>query len=274
MTVVSQVYAPRHRASTFFAITGGWIAWIGYIFLILPSLIIVPLSFGDSSELEFPPRTLSFGLYQRFFSDPSWWGAALQSTRVAALTTIAALIVAVPASYALVRGEFRGREALNVFLLSPILVPVVVLGLGFYLHFIALGIASSTLSLVIGHTIVVAPLVIVSVSSGLRNIDPALETVATIMGAGRARIFFIVVLPQIRPSIAVGALFAFLMSFDEVVVSYFIAGPSTQTLPVKMFSAIRWEISPVIAAVSTLLTALSLAVCLMIMALRRQEDHE
>ncbi len=142
--------------------------------------------------------------------------------------------------------------------MSPILVPVVVLGLGFYLQFAGLGIGGTDLSLVLAHTVLVSPFVIVAVSAGLRQIDPALETAATIMGASRTRVVFKVVLPQIRGSLAVGALFAFLLSFDEVVASYFISGPATMTLPVKMYSALRWEISPVIAAVSVLLTMISL----------------
>jgi putative spermidine/putrescine transport system permease protein len=103
----------------------------------------------------------------------------------------------------------------------------------------------------------------------LRHTDPVLETVAMVMGAGRARIFLEVVLPQIKAPVLLGALFAFLISFDEVVIAYFLSGPQSITLPVKMYSAIRWEISPVLAAVSTLLTALSLAFCLGIMALQR-----
>lgn len=255
----------------FFQRTGGAVAWCGYIFLVLPSLLIIPISFGGVGEITFPPRTFSLALYQQFFSDQSWWSAALQSFRVASLSMLLSLMLAIPAAYALARRQFWGAKALNMVLLSPILVPVIVIGLGFYLHFSALGIVGSTLGLVLAHTILVSPFVIISVTSGLKHIDPALERAATIMGASRARIFLKVVLPQIQPAIAVGALFAFLISFDEVVVAYFIAGPNTATLPVKMYSAIRWEISPVIAAVSTLLTALSLVFCVTIAFLQRKK---
>jgi putative spermidine/putrescine transport system permease protein len=153
-----------------------------------------------------------------------------------------------------------------------VLVPVIVLGLGLYLNFAWLGLVGSTASLVIAHTVLVVPFIVVSVSSGLRQIDPALESVALLMGASRARVMRSVVLPQIRPAIAVGALFAFLISFDEVVVAYFLAGPTTMTLPVKMYSAIRWEISPVLAAISTLLTAASLLVCVVMLVLQKPEQ--
>ena len=259
------------RLQQFFRHTGGVVAWCGYVFLILPSLVVIPISFGGPGELSFPPKELSLGLYRQFFTDQSWWSAALQSFRVASMTTLLSLSLAVPAAYALARRRFPGSRALNVLMLSPILVPVIVIGLGFYLHFSALGIVGSTLGLVLGHTMLVSPFVIVSVTSGLRHVDPALERVATIMGAGRTRIFLSVVLPQIRPAIAVGALFAFLISFDELIVAYFISGPATGTLPVKMYSAIRWEISPVIAAVSTLLTVLSLIICVSIAFLQRKK---
>ncbi|NYZ13961.1 ABC transporter permease [Azospirillum sp. RWY-5-1] len=258
------------RMTRFWRATGGLIAWSGYLFLLMPTLILVPVSLGGSQQLSFPPEQLSLALYEQFFTDPSWWGAALQSAKIATLSTMLTMLIAVPAAYALVRGDFPGRRFLNLFTLSPILVPVVVLGLGFYLNFNLFGIGGSDLSLVIAHTILIAPFVVVSVSAGLRQIDPALETVATIMGAGRATIFFRVVLPQIRDSLVVGALLAFLISFDEVVASYFVSGPSTMTLPVKMYSALRWEISPVIAAVSAMLTILSLVFSVALIHLQKK----
>jgi putative spermidine/putrescine transport system permease protein len=249
---------------------GAVVAWCGYLFLLLPSLIVIPVSFGGGNELQFPPRSFSLALYAKFFSDASWWGAAVQSLKVGIATTVLALAIAVPAAYALARSEFRGKALLSVTMLSPMLVPVVVLGLGQYMHLAAMRIVGSTLGIVLAHAVVVVPFVFLTVGSGLRHTDPVLERVATLMGAGRVRIFFEVVLPQIRTSLAVGALFAFLISFDEVVIAYFVSGPQTTTLPVKMYSAIRWEVSPVLAAVSTLLTAISLAVSLGIMALQRR----
>ena len=257
------------RMTRFWRATGGFVAWAGYLFLLMPTLIIVPVSLNGNSELSFPPQRISFALYEQFFTDPSWWGAALQSLKIATASTVLTMLIAVPAAYALVRGNFPGRRMLNLFMISPILVPVVVLGLGFYLNFNLFRIGGTDLALVISHTILVAPFVVVSVSAGLRQIDPALETVATIMGAGRRLVFFSVVLPQIRDSLVVGALLAFLISFDEVVASYFVSGPATVTLPVKMYSALRWEISPVIAAVSAMLTVLSLVFSIALINLRK-----
>lgn len=249
------------------------LAWIGYLFLLLPSLIIIPVSFGGGQELTFPPTSFSLDLFRQFFSDPGWWGTAVQSTIVAIITTILALLVGLPATYAFARARFRGSKLLELLSMSPMLVPVIVLGLGMYIHLAALQLVNTTFGVVMAHTVIVIPFMIVSVTSGLRHIDPALETVALLMGASRFRIYMEVVLPQIRTSVIVGALFAFLISFDEIVVAYFITGPDSTTLPVKMYSAIRWEISPVLAAVSTLLTILSLVVCLAIMALQPKEPQ-
>lgn len=244
-------------------------AWACYAFLLLPSLIVIPISFGNPGQIEFPPRQFSLALYRQFFSDTAWWGSLIQSVVVAIATTIASACLAVPAAYALARSRLAGRQLLRGLFMMPMLVPVVVLGLGLYLQYSSWGVLDTTLGLVLAHVMLAVPFVMISVMSGLGHADVALETVALIMGASRTRIFFRVVLPQLVPAIAVGALFAFLTSLDEVVVAYFITGTTTMTLPVKMYSAIRWELSPVIAAVSTLLTVVSLAIALGIIALQR-----
>lgn len=248
------------------------IAWICYVFLLVPSLIVIPISLGNPEQIEFPPRQLTLELYRRYFADAAWWGATVQSLLVAALTTLLILSIAVPAAYALVRSTLPGRGLLRALFLMPMLVPVMVLGLGLYLQFASWKLLDTTAGLVLSHMMVATPFVMVAIMSGLRHADPTLETVAAVMGASKFKIFYRVVLPQIRTSIAVGALFAFLMSLDEVVIAYFLTGTKTLTLPVKMYSAIRWEVSPILAAVSTLLTMLSLAIALWIIALQRRDE--
>ncbi|CAM3688978.1 Spermidine/putrescine ABC transporter permease [Bordetella sputigena] len=263
-TAPHSVFTARHG----WRLAGAAAAWVGYLFLLMPSLVVIPISFGGARELSFPPKELSLALFRQFLGDPAWWGSALQSLLVAGCVTALSLLIALPASYALARGRFRGRRVLELVSLAPMLVPVVVLGLGMYMHLSALRLVNTTIGVVLAHTVATIPFMLVALGAGLRHADPALETAAMIMGASRLRIFLEVVLPQIRPSVLVGALFAFLISFDEVIIAYFITGPESMTLPVKMYSAIRWEVSPVLAAVSTLLTLLSLLVCLAIMALQ------
>ncbi|RKE23813.1 putative spermidine/putrescine transport system permease protein [Paraburkholderia sp. BL23I1N1] len=264
--------APRrhdwHAAMRVLGAVGGW---CGYLFLLLPSLVIVPISFGGGTELSFPPKTFSFALFQQFLADPAWRGACVTSVTVALLASAISITVGVPGAYALARGRFPGKRVFETFAITPLLVPVVVLGLGVYKQFSMLALVNTIWGLALAHAVLVVPFVIIAVGSGLRHADVSLEAVALVMGASRLRIFFQVVLPQIRASVAVSVLFAFLLSFDEVVVAYFISGPQTTTLPVKMYSAIRWEVSPVLAAVSTLLTVISLLVCLGIMALQRRD---
>jgi putative spermidine/putrescine transport system permease protein len=248
------------------------LAWLCYLFLLVPSLIVIPISFGNPGQIEFPPRQLTLDLYRQFFTDPAWWGSMVQSLLVAVATTLLTLLLAVPAAYALARSRLPGRGGLQGLFMMPMLVPVIVLGLGLYLQFSSWGLLDSTAGIVLAHIMLTTPYIMVSVLSGLKHSDIALETVAAIMGASRITIFFRVVLPQLKAAIAVGALFAFLMSLDEVVVAYFLTGTQTMTLPVKMFSSIRWELTPVLAAVSTLLTVLSLLIALGIIALQRKTE--
>jgi putative spermidine/putrescine transport system permease protein len=262
--------APRTRAQAWWRRGGSVVAWIGYLFLVIPSVIVMPISFNATQELQFPPRELSLHLYHEFFTQPAWWTAAVQSVLVGAATAALSLLIALPAAYALSRSASRLRQVLEVAFLSPMLVPVIILGLGLYVHLSALHMVDSTVGIVLAHTVLVLPYTFISLMAGLRQADPALETVAMLMGAGRLRIVLTVVLPQIYGPMLVGTLFAFLISFDEVVVAYFLTGPATQTLPVKMYSAIKWEVSPVLAAVSTLLTLLSLVACIAISALQKR----
>jgi len=247
------------------------IAWLCYVFLVVPSLIVIPIAFGSSSELQFPPKTLSLQLFQRFFSDPGWWGSLLQSTSVALVTTALTLVLCLPAAYAVQRSSLWGRQLFNAITMGPLLVPVIVLGLGLYLQFGRWGILNQTVSIVLAHTMLAVPFAMVSIMAGFSHIDPALESAALVMGASKTRIFFKVLLPQLRTSLIAGGFFAFLISFDEVVVSFFLTGPQTQTLPVKMYAALRWEVSPVIAAVATLLTFVSLAFGMAIMKTQSDE---
>lgn len=237
-------------------------AYACYIFLIVPSLIVVPMSFGDKDELIFPPREFSLYLYKAYFFTSNWIDTTIVSLKVGVGSALIAVTLGFLAAYGIARGEFRGKKLLSGFLLSPMLTPAIVLALAFYLY---LGVArmTGTISgLILCHAIVTMPFVIVTLLAGLKHIDPNLEVAATVMGSPRHITLTRITLPLLWPSIVSAGLFAFLISFDEVVISYFISDARTQTLPVKMYSSIHWEISPVLAAISTILTVLSLAICL------------
>jgi putative spermidine/putrescine transport system permease protein len=245
------------------------LAILVYAYLVVPSLVVIPISFsGAGGDLSFPPKTFSLALYEELFTTATWMQPVVQSLEIAMLVCVVVTAVAVPAAYALVRFEFPGKRLVMMLMMSPVLVPVIVLALGMYLYFSRLGSSGTTLALVLGHAVYVIPFVIVTVAAGVRQLDPAIEFAATMVGAPRRTVFFRVVLPQLVPSIVAGALFAFLISFDEVVIAWFLSSAQTTTLPVRMYSSIHWGISPVIAAVSTLLTVLSFLVCLISVALQ------
>lgn len=237
------------------------IALVVYAFILAPTLIVIPISFGGSGELNFPPRVWTMELYQQLFSSPSWVGAILQSTKVAVISTVGATIIGVPAAYGVVRFNFRGKRLALLLLMSPMVIPIIVIALGLYMYFSRLHIAGGTKGLVISHIAYLVPFVMITVMAGVKRLDAAIEFAAIVMGGRPMTVFLKVVLPQLRPSIIASALFAFILSFDEVVIAWFLTGPTTTTLPVKMYSSIAWEISPVIAAVSALLTVLSIVLC-------------
>lgn len=264
--------ATPDRLARTYGRAGTALAALVYAFLLAPSLLVIPISFGSDDQIAFPPHGLSLRLYEQFFSSPSWTLPMLQSLKIAALTTVLSLLVAVPAAYGMVRHEFPGKQVLVVLLMSPVAIPVIVIALGLYLYLSLLGLTGTVLGLVVAHTVYVSPFVIVTVAAGVRKLDERLEFAATMMGASRRTVFRSVVLPQLGPSVLAGALFAFLISFDEVVLSWFLTGANTATLPVKMYSAIQWEISPVIAAVSTLLTILSFVACSVAAAFQRPAE--
>jgi len=239
------------------------------LFLLLPSLITVAISFGDSNQIVFPPKGFSLNLFERFFSEEGWVRSTWLSFRVAIASTALALLLGVPASYALTRGHFPGRRLLALFLLSPIMVPHVAVALALYIYFTEIGLSHGELRLVLAHGIATLPFVIVTASAGLRHIDPALERAATVMGASRLTVLRRVTLPLLMPSIVASGLFAFLISFDEVVISWFVARAGDTTLPIKMFSSIQFEVSPVLAAISTMLTALSVVICIAVATVQK-----
>ncbi|RDU96217.1 ABC transporter permease [Trinickia dinghuensis] len=267
MTPSTQMALPKRssvvvdRLARRYAGLGNVAAFAVYAFILVPTLIVIPISFGGSGEMSFPPRVWTFELYRQLFSASSWVGPILQSIRVAGLTMVISVVLGVPASYGLVRFDFPGKRLVMLLMMSPILVPVIVVALGLYLYLSRLHLVGTTAGLVASHVAYVTPFMMMTVMAGVKKLDPALEFATTIMGAKRGTVFLKVVMPQLGPSIFAGALFAFLVSFDEVVLAWFLTSPATTTLPVKMYSSIQWDISPVIAAVSALLTVLSLVFC-------------
>ncbi|QNH04761.1 ABC transporter permease [Pseudomonas sp. B11D7D] len=267
MLLSPNAMGPRLRAGLF--LTTGAIA----AFLLLPIVFIVLLSFGSSQWLVFPPPGWTLKWYEQFFSNPDWMQAAYTSLKVALLTTVCALALGLPCAFALVRGKFPGRELLYALFTLPMIVPLVIIAVAVYALFLKLGYTGTLLAFVISHVIVALPFTIISIINSLKLFDQSIEDAAVICGASRLQAIIKVTFPAIRPGMVAGALFAFLVSWDEVVLSVMMASPSLQTLPVKMWTTLRQDLTPVIAVASTLLIGLSLLIMIVAAVIRRRSEH-
>lgn len=228
------------------------------IFLLLPTLIVIPMSLGQGSYIQFPPQGLTLKWYRAYFADAEWMSATWFSLRIALATTASATVIGTLASFAVVRGNLPGARALQALTLAPLIVPHIVLAVALYLVFAPLGLTGNFAGFAIAHTMLSVPYVVLTVSAALQRIDPALELAALNCGATRAQAFWHVVLPNIAPGIAAGAVFAFLASFDEATVAFFISGVEGKTITRKLFEDIDYNLTPIIAAVATVMVVLSL----------------
>jgi putative spermidine/putrescine transport system permease protein len=233
------------------------IAW-----LVLPTLVIIPISFNDAASLNFPPKGFSLKWYENFFTDPAWLKALGNTVQIALLTTVVATSLGVLAALGLAKMKFKGKGVLENYFLMPMIVPGIVIAIGLYSMFLKLGLLGTIAGFVFAHTVLALPLVIVNVMASLAGVDPRFEQAAASLGAGRARTFFSVTLPLIVPGVTAGALFAFVTSFDEIVLSLFIQNPFLQTLPVKIFTAMTQTTDPTVAAVAVITMLTSIVIIL------------
>ena len=229
-----------------------------YVFLFLPIVVVVATSFGKAQFITFPPEGFSLNWYANFLKSPKWVNSFLYSGYLAFITCFATLLLGVPASYCMVRYRFLGRDFLRQLFLAPLIVPWIVTGVAVLIFFTQLRVAGTFLGLVLGHTVVCTPYVIRSVMASLEGFDVSMENAARILGATRFQTFLKVTLPLIKPGIVAGAIFSFLMSFDNVPISIFIVNPSQMTLPVEMLHFISWIQDPTISAVATIYILMSL----------------
>lgn len=233
---------------------------LALLFLILPNFIVVPISFEPTSVLEFPPRGFSTQWYEKYFTQPGWVKATWTSVYVAVLTMIVSVTIGSFAAYGLVRGAFPGKRLLNAFFLFPIIIPTLVTAIAIFKLFSTLRLTGTFFGFVMGHSILAIPFVITIMTASLRGIDPTLEHAARNLGAGRFKTLWRVTFPLALPGMLSAALFAFLVSFDELLIALFLSTPRMSTLPKKLWDGIRLEIDPSLAAVSTILVGVSLTV--------------
>ena len=233
------------------------------LFLSLPTLLVVPMSFSGTSYLQFPPPSWSLQWHWGFLESPEWMAAAVVSLKVAAANVVLLLSVGGMAAYGLYTSQFARRNLLFGLLMTPIVFPVILLAIGSFYLYAQLGLLNSILGLVLSHAALSVPIVLIFVTAALRSYDFNQERAAQSLGASRLLAFLTITLPQIKVSLLSAGLFAFLTSFDEVVISIFISGGQSTTLTKRMFNALRDIMDPTVAAISTWLIVLT---CLLLIA--------
>lgn len=228
------------------------------VFLVAPLFAIAVISFSASRYLEFPPEHFSLRWYETAFHDSSWLSALATSIAVAVPAAIIATALGTLAAFGFVRSQFLGKSALLAVSLSPMVTPGIVFAVGSYFLFARLGLLETRTALVLAHAALALPVTLISVAAALGAVDPRLEQSARTLGARPADAAWRVTMPIIRPAVFSGAVLAFVTSFDEPVVSLFVAGTRTVTLPKRMWDGIQYEIDPTAAAVSTMLIVVAI----------------
>jgi putative spermidine/putrescine transport system permease protein len=247
-----------HRARLWLYVLAGLVM----IFLVVPTLIVVPMSFSASQYLEFPPREWSLRWYANYAGSTAWMQATVTSFQAGLLTMLVATPVGTLAAYGLFVARLPFANLIFVLLLTPIIVPVILVAIGIFYAYVKLKLVNSLTGIVLAHAMLAIPLVVMIVTSALKSYDMNQEMVARSLGASRPRAFLMVTLPQIRFAVITSAVLSFLTSFDEVIVAMFVSGGANSTLTRNMFAALRDQIDPTIAAISTimiLVTSLLLA---------------
>jgi putative spermidine/putrescine transport system permease protein len=231
-----------------------WQTGLVLAFLIAPLLVIIPLSFNSSAYFSYPMSGFSLRWYEKALLSPEWQRALLNSLGIGIVSTIIATVLGTLAALGLSRANFPLRSLIMPILISPMIIPVVVVAVGFYLVFAPLGLNDTYLGVVLSHAALGTPFVVITVNASLLSFDRNLVRAAASLGATPWTAFRRVTLPVISPAVAAGAIFAFATSFDEVIVILFIGGPEQNTIPREMWSGMRDSIDPSILAVASLLT--------------------
>jgi putative spermidine/putrescine transport system permease protein len=244
-----------------------------FLFLVLPVLVVIPLSLSAGKYLTFPPPGFSLQWYANFFSRGAWTGSAGLSIWVGLTVTALSVALGTPAAIALARGRFPGRALVSAFILSPIIVPGIIVAIGAYFAYSRYGLVGNPLALILAHTALAVPFVVINVSNALQGVDRRVEQAALSLGATPWGTFWQVTLPLIRPGIFAGAVFAFITSFDELLVALFLSGTTAVTLPRRMWDQLRFDIDPTIAAVSSMLICATCGLMLGAELLRRRTER-
>lgn len=231
-------------------------------FIVLPLVFIVWMSFFSNRILSFPPEGYTLDWYRRAWEMSDFRNGFFLSLRTSLIATAVALVLGLPASFALVRGRFRGREAINTVLMSPMVVPGIVGGSALFVFFLEIEflsgwrVAGSSMGLIVAHSLIALPWMIRLVTTSLVGLNPSIEEAARSLGAGALTVFFRITLPVIKPGVIAGSLFAFVNSFIDLEKSLFLIGPDNTTLQIALINYLEWNFDSTIGAVATVQIAL------------------
>jgi putative spermidine/putrescine transport system permease protein len=245
---------------------GRWLAWLSgaiYVFLLLPVTIVLLAAFNAGEYLTFPPQGLSIRWFTHFFQRPDFTQALRVSLQLAVTSTLMTTVCGTMAALALVRYQFLGKELLNSYVLSPLILPQILTGVGLLAYFSRIGLMGSFQALLFGHIVICLPYVVRTVVATLYNFDRSIEEAAQNLGASAPRAFLAVTLPIIRPGVAAGAILAFVTSFDNFTLSLFLISPQYTTLPIEVFSYIKNSFDPTAAAASAIAVGLTFVALLL-----------
>lgn len=237
-------------------------AWMVVLFLVLPMTVVVPVSFTPERYLSLPGGELSLRHYSVLLTDPAWFSSIRASLIVGGVSASLAVLLGTLSAIGCWRISTRASEFVRMLMLAPMIVPAIVHALGFYQAWVEFGLIDTYPGLIMAHTMKGIPYVVISVSAALANIDLKLEQAARSLGASIGQTLRLVIVPAASPGILAGGVFAFITSWDELVVNLFITSRGVYTLPRKIWDGIQDNISPAIAAVATILMAITLAVML------------
>lgn len=231
----------------------GTFAVLTCILLVAPMFVVIPISFAGNASFQFPPQEWSTRWYERFFTDQSWLRALGASLMVGISTAVIASVLGTLAALAINRSESRIATWAQSIMLTPMIVPAIIAGAGIYTFFLQTNMVGNLFAFTLVHVCLALPLVMIAVNASLSGYDRSLELAAASLGANRLRTFFTVTVPLIAPGVAAGAVFAFVTSLDEVIISQFMVSPQLQTLPIAMYSSVTRDTDPTIAAAATLI---------------------
>jgi putative spermidine/putrescine transport system permease protein len=253
----------------------GAFAWtaLALAFLVVPLFVVVPLSFTSGSLLIYPLPGLSLRWYADFFTNALWVGAVKNSLLIGVCATILATTMGTMAALGLARAEFRLKPVILAFLVTPLVVPLIIAAVAIFFFYAWIGLVGSFPGLVMAHTALALPFVLVTVAATLQGYDSALSRAGASLGAPPLLVFLRVELPIILPGVVSGSLFAFVTSFDETVVTIFIGGPEWRTLPRQIWSGVRESISPTVMAAAVVLFIVSAALLVAVELLRRRGER-